>query len=357
MIYFDSLFSSDALKTMCQTGFSQLVIITDTNVGPLYAERLAEQLAERTPCSLITIPAGEASKSRETKALLEDELFTRGCGRDTLLIALGGGVITDLVGFVAATYCRGIPVVYIPTSLLAMVDASIGGKTGINTAFGKNMLGTFTEPRAVIIDPAFLQTLPEQEYLHAFAEIIKHALIADADYFDYIKANINNIKARDKTTLLALIKKSCEIKSAVVALDAREAAARESLNFGHTIAHALEVLSDYAIHHGHAVAIGMVMESMLSHRLGFLSKQDLERIHALLHALNLPLTYPFEITEAVLLQALTLDKKTRQRKPRFVLLERIGRVYMDCGQYAHTVNPEQLKNITAYLAHHQLILT
>jgi 3-dehydroquinate synthase len=355
MIYFEAVFLSSTLKNMCQTGFSQCVVITDTNVGPLYAERLAEQLAERVPCSLITIPAGEASKSREMKAFLEDELFTRGCGRDTLLIALGGGVITDLVGFVAATYCRGIPVIYIPTSLLAMVDASVGGKTGINTQFGKNMLGTFTEPRAIFIDTALLKTLPDQEYLHAFAEIIKHALIADADYFDLIALNIDKIKTRDETILLTLIKQSCAIKSDIVARDAREAAARESLNFGHTIAHALEVLSDYAIHHGHAVAIGILMESMLSHQLGLLSKQDLECIHALLQALNLPLTYPFEIAEEALLQALILDKKTRQRKPRFVLLERIGKVHVQHEAYAHTVNPDQVKHISSYFTQEKMI--
>ncbi len=341
MIYFNQLFSTDMLQALCQTGVSRVVVITDTNVGALYAHQVQEKIS----CEFITIPPGEASKSREMKAHLENELFKRGCGRDTLLIALGGGVVTDLVGFVAATYCRGIPVVYIPTSLLAMVDASVGGKTGINTSFGKNMLGTFTEPQAVFIDTFFLQTLPHQEYMHAFAEIIKHALIADADYFALIEQNIENIKARDENILHALIKRSTEIKLSITTKDMHEARARESLNFGHTIAHALERLSDYAMPHGHAVSIGLLLESRLSYHRGLLSKAELLRIQALLRALHLPEELPPGLSAEAFLEALTLDKKARQQHARFVLLKRIGKVYVAEQSYAHVVAPDEIRSL------------
>ncbi|MCH9757381.1 MAG: 3-dehydroquinate synthase [Gammaproteobacteria bacterium] len=340
-------FLSDQLLEICQQDNRQLVVITDDNVGPLYADSLLKHLAPHAKC--ITIPNGEPSKSRETKAWIEDELFQLGCGRDTRLIALGGGVITDLVGFVAATFCRGVPVIYIPTSLLAMVDAAIGGKTGINTPSGKNLIGTFTEPEAVLIDIKLLNTLPTQEYTNALSEIIKHALITDKSYFEYIHSNIKAIEQKKPDVLLRLIQRSIEIKSEVVSADAKEQSKREILNFGHTIAHAIETCSDYQIHHGQAVTIGLIVESYLSYQMGLLKKADLIQIKALITELKLPLDLGMIDSKQAILKAFTQDKKTRQSKPRFVLLEQIGMVYQVDGAFAHPVEIQYMNQAIDYL--------
>jgi 3-dehydroquinate synthase len=354
-IYFGAVFSSETLIHMCQATAGHIVIVTDENVAAHHAEPLLNYLASHAiKAELITIPPGERSKSREIKHQIENKMLSLGCNRDTLMIALGGGMITDLTGFIAATYCRGIPVIYIPTSLLAMVDASNGGKTGINTDYGKNLIGTFTDPKAVFIDVNCLTTLPTHEYMHAFSEIIKHALIYDAAYFSLLESNIHNILQKNKSTLLNIIKRSCEIKSAIVLSDPKETAQREILNFGHTIAHALEISSRYALSHGEAVAIGILVESYLSHQLNVLSDTDFQRIKQLILSLNQPRIYHCTFSKEDIIKAFNLDKKTKQNKPRFVLLSTIGTVLHTDNAYAHTVDPALLDKAIDYLFEHHM---
>ncbi|MCH9689994.1 MAG: 3-dehydroquinate synthase [Gammaproteobacteria bacterium] len=354
-MYFEPVLSSETLIQMCQATTGRIVIVTDEHVAAHHAQPLLHHLTSHAiKAELITIPPGERSKSREVKHHIEDKMLSIGCNRDTLMIALGGGMITDLTGFIAATYCRGIPVIYIPTSLLAMVDASNGGKTGINTDYGKNLIGTFTHPHAVFIDVNYLTTLPSHEYLHAFSEIIKHALIYDAEYFSVLESSIDDIQQKNKATLLSIIKQSCEIKSAIVLSDPKETAQREMLNFGHTIAHALEISSQYALSHGEAVAIGILVESYLSHQLNLLSDTDFERIKQLILNLNQPSIYQCTFSKKDIIKAFNLDKKTKQNKPRFVLLSAIGTVFNANNAYAHTVDPALLDQAIDYLFEHHI---
>jgi 3-dehydroquinate synthase len=349
-IYFSDIFSSEKIIQMCQETAGHIVIVTDENVAAHHAQCLLNYLATHAiKAELITIPAGEQSKSREIKQHVEDKMFSLGCNRDTLMIALGGGVVTDLTGFIAATYCRGVPVIYIPTSLLAMVDAANGGKTGINTDYGKNLLGTFTHPKAIFIDVNLLSTLPTHEYIHAFSEIIKHALIDDAEYFSLLESSIDNIRQKNKTALLYIIKRSCEIKSAIVLEDQTEKSKREILNFGHTIAHALEISTQYAIGHGQAVAIGMMVECYISNQMGLLSDAHFHQIKQLILNLNIPLKFEIISTKADIIKAFDMDKKTKQNKHRFVLLSKIGTVLHTDNAYAHMVDPILLDKAIDYL--------
>ena len=338
-IYVSDIFASEQIISLCQAATGHIVIVTDENVGKYYATSLFNHFAAHAiKVNIITIPAGENSKSRKTKHAIEDKMFTLGCNRDTLMIALGGGVVTDLTGFVAATFCRGIPVIYIPTSLLAMVDAANGGKTGINTDYGKNLIGTFTDPQAIFIDINCLDTLPHHEYITAFSEIIKHALITDAAYFELIESSIHHILEKNKPILNQLIQRSCEIKSAIVLEDQTEQSRREILNFGHTIAHALEISSQYLMNHGQAVAIGMIVECYLSNQMGLLPDTDLHRMQQLILNLHIPLTFNRNFSKPDIINAFHMDKKNRHNKNRFVLLSKIGEVLHRDNTYAHPVD-------------------
>ena len=242
-------------------------IITDANVGPLYAAPLRATLGE-SRTEVLTIPAGEAHKTRDSWASLTDELLTRGFGRDSTIVALGGGVVGDLAGFVAATFMRGVPFVQIPTSLLAMIDASVGGKTGVDTAAGKNLVGAFHQPAAVIVDTSVLETLPRDHLRAGMAEAIKHGVLADAAYFARIETALPALLDAEPAATLETVARSVEIKADVVRADEREHGRRKTLNLGHTLGHALEHVSGYSLLHGEAVAIGMVMAFDLSvHRL------------------------------------------------------------------------------------------
>ena len=295
------------------------------------------------------VPPGEHSKTREVKSTIEDNLFSIGCGRDTLMIALGGGVITDLTGFIAATYCRGIPAIYIPTSLLAMVDAAIGGKTSVNTPFGKNTIGTFTYPLAIFIDIQFLRTLPEPEFLCALSEIIKHALIDDDDYFRSIELNMNKVFNRDSDYLTTVITKSCKIKETIVFDDETEINKREMLNFGHTIAHALEHASQYNMIHGYAVAQGIIAESFISNKMGLLSNEDFKRIETLIDKILDKCMLAIDISTDQIINALKFDKKNRQQMNRFILLQQIGSVFYQDNIYAHYVDESIIKQAINYI--------
>lgn len=299
-------------------------IITDSEVGPIYAARVAASFGDAR-VDVHTIPSGERHKTRESWGRLSDELLASGCGRDTAVIALGGGVVGDLAGFVAATFMRGIPVVQLPTSLLAMIDASVGGKTGVDTPAGKNLIGAFHSPALVLADPLALATLPTVQLRAGLAEAIKHGIIADDRYFDRIVATLPTLLAEQGgPEMLELIARSVEIKAAVVARDEREGGVRKTLNFGHTLGHAIESESGYQLLHGEAVAIGMVLESELAERIGVAEAGTARRVRAAVERAGLPSERPSAIEPERVLAATRSDKKARRGTAEFALPARVG---------------------------------
>ncbi|HKY99416.1 MAG TPA: 3-dehydroquinate synthase [Gemmatimonadaceae bacterium] len=301
-------------------------IITDTNVGPLYGSAAGESLGIDTNDCLV-IPAGENSKTRGTWGWITDQLIDRGFGRDSAIVALGGGVIGDLAGFVAATYMRGVPVVHVPTTLLAMIDASIGGKTGVDTQAGKNLVGSFHPPAGVLADPQLLSTLPLRELRTGFAEALKHGAIADRRYFDSVVSAIPRVlfgpgEAGDSLT--GVIVGSIEIKSGIVARDVHEGGVRKILNFGHTIGHAIEMLSEYSLAHGEAVAIGMTLESTVAERCGIAEKGTADEVRSALVAAGLPVEMPEDMDADRILEVMRSDKKARAGEIQYALPSRIG---------------------------------
>jgi 3-dehydroquinate synthase len=275
----------------------------------------------------LSFPAGERSKSRDTWARLTDALLELGFGRDSGIIALGGGVSGDLAGFVAATYMRGVPYVQVPTTLLAMLDASVGGKTGVNTPKGKNLVGAFHPPVAVIADPLTLRTLPERDYRAGLAEAVKHGLIADGEYFEWMETHAPELTRRDPGTLTRLVRRSVEIKAEVVSGDEREVGRRAILNAGHTVAHALEQVSDYELPHGEAVALGLVLECELAEQLGLSDAGLHQRVSQLLTRLGLPNRVPPGIDGEALIGSMLADKKNRAGEIHFALPAGLGRMH------------------------------
>ena len=312
--------SIDAIKSC-----SAFVIISDDKVKTLYAEKLKMAFTENGfACLLLSFSAGEKSKTRATKELLEDKMLEKGFGADTCIIAIGGGVTSDLAGFIAATYCRGIPLVLIPTSFLAMVDASIGGKNGVNTPYGKNLIGTTTDPNKVIIDSDTLKTLDPKDLRDGFVEVIKHALIWDESLFDYLEKHAENLLSLDLLDIDEIIAKSCQIKVKIVLEDTQRKGIRNLLNFGHTIGHAIENLTNYELSHGEAVAIGILVESYIAFKLGVFDYPSIERIKNLFLKIRLPLKLQNKLAISDLLQAMTIDKKSLKKTPRFVIIDKIG---------------------------------
>ena len=303
----------------------KVVIVTNTTVAALYLQQLVEALRARGVDVLsIVLEDGERYKDWATLNRIYDALLERRCDRKTTLIALGGGVIGDLAGFAAATYMRGIPFIQVPTTLLAQVDSSIGGKTGINHPLGKNMIGAFYQPRLVLADTAVLASLPPRELSAGMAEVIKHGLIRDGAFFAWLEQNMEKLLACDREALAHAVRRCCEIKAAVVAEDERETGVRALLNFGHTFGHAIESGLGYGKWlHGEAVAAGMVMAADLSRRMDLIAQAEAERIIALLKRARLP-TAPPDIAPARLLELMGVDKKAEGGKLRFVLLEGIG---------------------------------
>jgi 3-dehydroquinate synthase len=300
-------------------------LISDANVAPLYAPQLREAMGAASS-ELFTIPAGEAHKTREQWAQLTDALLAAGFGRDTTVLALGGGVIGDLAGFVAATYMRGIPFVQLPTTLLAMIDASIGGKTGVDTGAGKNLVGAFHRPRAVIADPAVLASLPAKHLRAGLAEAVKHGAIADALYYDQIDGALPSILAATHgEAMRALIVRSVEIKAGIVLQDEREGGIRRNLNFGHTLGHAIESESGYRMLHGEAIAIGMVLEAQLGERLGVTAPGTSDRLRDTLTHAELPVSIPKDLAARRILSATRGDKKAREGVTEYALVAEIGR--------------------------------
>ncbi|NLN18696.1 MAG: 3-dehydroquinate synthase [Firmicutes bacterium] len=303
----------------------QGLLITDSNVAPLYAERAMAAL-RRGGCHVrqVVIPAGEEFKNLQTLESLYEACVSAGLSRDGLIVALGGGVTGDIAGLTAATYMRGIPWLQIPTTLLAQVDASVGGKVAVNLKQGKNLVGAFYQPRAVIADTDVLCSLPERELLSGLAEVIKHGVMAEEDLFRFVEEHLQDILNRDPNALGHCVYRSCVIKGAVVESDEKETGLREILNFGHTVAHALESVTGYTEYtHGEAVAIGMVTAGRLSHMVGGWSGADVERLIALLRRAGLPISAP-HVSIDELLQAVEHDKKVRAGQIRMVLSQRFG---------------------------------
>jgi 3-dehydroquinate synthase len=302
-----------------------VAIVTNQTVGSLYLSKVKEGLQGARITELI-VPDGEQAKGWQTLEGVFDSLLAARLGRDGLVVALGGGVVGDLAGFAAAVYQRGIGFIQVPTTLLAQVDSSVGGKTAINHARGKNMIGAFHQPLAVIADVATLDTLPDRELRAGLAEVIKHALALDEAFTRWLEANIEKLLARDRAALTYAVRRSCELKSAIVADDERESGARALLNFGHTFGHAIEAGAGYgAWLHGEAVAAGMVMASELSLRIGTIQKGDVVRVRELLRRAGLPVAGPAAITPERMLELMAVDKKAAKGRLRFVVLEAVGK--------------------------------
>ncbi len=346
LLSFAFIFNSDCIYELKNLA-PRFALFCDDVVEKQIGERFLSFLKEHgLDVMLFTFPAGEASKSRAVKAELEDRLLERRFGRDACFIALGGGVTTDLVGFLAATYLRGVALVCIPTTLLGMVDASIGGKTAVNTPFGKNLIGAFYLPQKIFIDLSLLRTLPEQEWRNGFAEVIKYAITRSATLFKALEKS----EHRDPLFLDLAIAESIRIKAEVVETDFEEKAGlRRILNFGHTIAHAIEQLENYKLPHGEAVAIGLLVESYLSLKLKTLPGGDFTAISNLVRSFGFKLELSAHVTRAKMLEAMSRDKKAEGAIPRFVQLRRIGEVLAFDGAYCSAVDAATLDETLAWM--------
>lgn len=304
----------------------QVAIVSNEVVAPLYLETLRQAIGEGRQVDVFLMADGERHKNLETYGALMDFLLEHRHNRTTTLVALGGGVVGDLTGFAAATFQRGVDFVQVPTTLLAQVDSSVGGKTAVNHPRGKNMIGAFYQPRCVLADTTVFDTLPDREYRAGLAEVVKYGVIRDAAFFDWLETRAGALGARDAGALARAVRRSCEIKAEVVAADEREGGLRAILNYGHTFGHAIETLTGYERYlHGEAVAIGMVMAADLSVRQGWLPAGEAGRIRALLETLGLPVTPPALAGDAMV-AAMGLDKKVLDGRLRLVLAEALGRV-------------------------------
>jgi 3-dehydroquinate synthase len=324
-------------------------IVTDESVGALYADRVRATFPASAALRF-TIPVGEAHKTRESWARLTDELLAVGCGRDTTVVALGGGVVGDLAGFVASTFMRGIPYVQVPTTLLAMIDASIGGKTGVDTPAGKNLVGTFHQPSAVLVDPAVLATLPPRHLRAGLAEAVKHGVIADESYFDRLVGDLPALlepAGAVSEMMTSLVARSIEIKADVVRRDEREGGVRKVLNLGHTLGHAIELLSGYEMLHGEAVAIGMALESELAEHAGIAECGTSARVRDALARAGLPVDRPAEMSPDRVIEATRSDKKARRGLVEYALPLRVGAMAGESSGWAIAVDDALVREVLA----------
>lgn len=318
--------------TWDEVALSQFVLlVSDENVAQHYMKPLIAGLGNRRVITHV-VPPGEDQKNIESWAAICDRLVAEGALRDSTIIALGGGVVGDLAGFAAATYMRGISIVQVPTTLLAQVDASVGGKTAVNHSAGKNLIGAFHQPDAVIIDTSTLATLPQREYIAGMAEVLKYGAIRDAPFLAWIENNTEKILERDHDVLTHMISQSVQHKAEIVGLDEREAGIRALLNYGHTFAHAIETLSGYArFLHGEAVAIGMVAAARLSELRNLCESGVSKRLQETLESLGLDTRWPTEISPREAVECMSLDKKARHRGLNLVLLRKLGDAMLDSG--------------------------
>lgn len=324
------LLADSSLLTAHITG-RQVLVVSNETVAPLYLEPVLAMLGEHDVSTAI-LPDGEQYKTLDTLNTIYTALLKHRFNRGCTLVALGGGVVGDITGFAAASYQRGVAFVQIPTTLLAQVDSSVGGKTGVNHPLGKNMIGAFHQPRCVLIDTDTLDTLDDRQLSAGLAEVIKYGLIHDADFFSWLESNIEALKSRDKQLLAHAIERSCAIKAEIVAADERESGRRALLNLGHTFGHAIETGTGYGNWlHGEAVATGMVMAADLSARHGWLPQSDVERTATLLHRAGLPVAPPPEMSEQQFLDLMAVDKKAVDSGLRLVLLKSIGTAIVTAG--------------------------
>ena len=316
----------DAALLARHIGGHKVAIVTNTTVAPLYLDKVAGHLrAAGRDVLEIVLPDGEEHKNWQSLNLVYDALLQNKCDRKTTLVALGGGVIGDLTGFAASSYMRGVPFVQIPTTLLAQVDSSVGGKTGINHPLGKNMVGAFYQPNVVLIDTSTLTTLPPRELSAGLAEVIKYGLICDEPFLTWLEENVERLRALDQQALTVAIERSCAAKAAVVGADERESGVRATLNLGHTFGHAIETHMGYGVWlHGEAVAAGTVMALEMSSRLGWITEQERDRGIRLFQRAGLPVMPPQEMSEADFLEHMAIDKKVIDGRLRLVLLRRMG---------------------------------
>jgi 3-dehydroquinate synthase len=325
----------------------KVAVLTDSNVEALYSGEMLRALREAgVNCNLFVAPSGEAYKSRETKTRIEDEMIGLGYGRDSCIIALGGGMVSDLSGFIASTFCRGIPYINYSTTLLSAADEAIGGKTAVNTPAATNLIGSFYQPFKVYIDLNTWNTLPVREFRSGLAETIIHACLGDHRFFEYLEHNAPTLFASDGLRLQEdiceyIVGKNCEIKYQVVMKDEKEDNYRKILNLGHTVGRALEALTEYRYLHGEAVAIGLAVEARLAEHLGCMLPEDVGRIIRLLSSVGLPTEFPREIDPNQMLNKMYTDKKTRKGSIHFVLMNGIGEMRRSSGgSYAFPVDEE-----------------
>lgn len=323
-IYIGSSLLSQPLLLKNHVRASQVLIVSNETVAPLYLEK-TKLLFAGFACSVLVLQDGERYKSLETINLIFEKLLKEKHGRTTTLVALGGGVIGDMTGFAAACYQRGVAFIQIPTTLLAQVDSSVGGKTGVNHPLGKNMIGAFHQPSCVLVDVDTLQTLPEREYRSGLAEIIKYGLINDKCFFDWLDSNMEALLNRDLDALISAIESSCSNKARIVAQDETEVGVRALLNFGHTFGHAIESWQEYkGLLHGEAVAIGSVIASELSCQLGLLSRTENEKVRDIFVRAGLPTMTPGEMNASTFIDFMQRDKKVVDGRLRLILLRSIG---------------------------------
>lgn len=333
-ISIDSGILADLGKSLENFGFSRkAALVSNPTVYGLYGNPVAESMRDAGfEVSVIVVPDGEEYKNLSSVEGIYSEMLAAKLDRKSVIIALGGGVIGDIAGFAASTYMRGIDFIQVPTTLLSQVDSSVGGKTGVNHPLGKNMIGTFWQPRLVWIDIDTLKSLPLREFLSGLAEVIKYGAIWDEGFFRFLEENRDKVIGLDNDTLACIIRMSCEIKASVVSQDERESGLRAILNYGHTMGHAIETATCYKRYlHGEAVAIGMYAEARLSRYLDLLDDIQLARIKALIEAYDLPASLPEEIDFPLLLSSMKLDKKTVSGDIAFILPEKIGKVRIQRG--------------------------
>lgn len=334
--------SSELPTLLASTGVSRAVVITDSHLEALHAPAVARLAGEAvTSVDTLAFPAGEPSKTRATKEDLEDRMLRAGCGRDTAILALGGGVTGDLAGFTAATYMRGVPWIPLPTSLLAMADASVGGKTGVDHPMGKNLIGAFHPPIAVLADTSFLETLPDPEFISALAEVVKAGVVGDAGLFRTLERTAPELAACRREAVEGPLAAAVAVKIAVVSSDAREAGRRKTLNFGHTVGHALERWSGFSLSHGRAVSSGMAAEARMAAKLGLLDRREAGRIEALLERLGLSVRLPQGAKPAEILDSASTDKKALEGRLQMALPEAIGQMARPEGRWTVHV-PEEV---------------
>ena len=345
-IEFGSNLSPDIADYLKQEGkASKYAIITDTNVEKLHAIELQKRLSEKGLTSnIFTFPAGEKNKTIVQCTNVIDKMSQLGYARDSYILALGGGVVGDMAGFIAAIFNRGVPYIQIPTTVLSQADSAVGGKTGVDTEYGKNLIGAFKQPKKVFVDVATLRTLPEIEFRSGLAETIKHGVIRDANFFAYLEDNMNNILARKDEYSLEIAMQNCRIKGEVVEIDPNERGLRRILNYGHTIGHAIEKRSNFRLPHGFCVSIGMMAAGRIALEIGQFSKQDLQRQQELLIKAGLPLHIPQGISNKELIELTTLDKKSKNGEARYCLPVKIGKMNYFNGAYVLPIAKEFVMN-------------